>query len=515
MSNTHNLYQLSRRDFLKIVGCVTLGGLFSNKLNPMDIKLAFNDLSEKPNFLIIVLDTLSARHMSTYGYARQTTPNISRFAERAVVYHNHQAAGNYTPPGTASILTGTYPWSHRAMHTSGTIQKTYTQRNIFNLLAEDYYTLAYTHNSLAMTILYSLQAGITQLIPFESLSLQENTVSSSCLWKDFNLADWAETIIRGVGHPPSSLYLSLLDFLRQRPRSALLNDYREEFPRGLPSANLDARYFVMEDVVDWLLENLIELPRPYFAYFHLIPPHEPYTPRKEFVDAFRDGLEFPEKARHYFSNQSGLGDLKTLRREYDEYLAYADAEFGRLYDGLCRSKALENTYLILTSDHGQLFERGIHGHVTPTLYAPLLHVPLLIARPENIHQRVDVYDLTSAVDLAPTLMQIVGKTTPDWMEGNVLPGFDKMPVTRRSVYAVEAKASNLIGPLKQGTVALINEQFKLVHYFGYPGFADEYEMFNRQDDPQELNNLYRIMAGTASEMSEQIRRTLSERGLIE
>ena len=64
---------------------------------------------------------------------------------------------------------------------------------------------------------------------------------------------------------------------------------------------------------------------------------------------------------------------------------------------------LDDTYVIVTSDHGEMFERGIRGHVTPTLYEPVIRVPLLIAKPGQ-REREDVYAPTSCVDLLPTLL---------------------------------------------------------------------------------------------------------------
>jgi arylsulfatase A-like enzyme len=503
---------LSRRDFLKMGASLSLGGLVAVMSGKANLQARREISGKQPNILIIVLDTLTARNMSTYGYSRQTTPNISRFAEQAVVYHNHQSAGNYTPPGTASILTGAYPWSHRALHTSGSIRQEFVGQNVFSQLVGDYHTLAYTHNSLAMSILFKLQDSLSELLPFETLTLQENTFSTSCLWKDFRMADWSETIIRGVGHPPASLYLSLLDPLRMRPNSDIVDLYSGDFPRGIPSANLDSRYFVLEDAVDWLGTNLDDLPTPNLVYFHLMPPHEPYTPRKEYIGAFLDDKKFPQKPKHFFSNYDDEA-MPTLRREYDEYLAYADAEFGRLLDLLSESGAHENTCLVLTSDHGQLFERGIHGHITPTLYAPLLHVPLLISRPGQ-RKREDVYVVTSAVDLAPTLLHMVGKEIPDWMEGQVLPGFGDS-IRGRGIYALEAKESDLSGPLHQGTIALIKDRFKLIYYFGYPGFDDQYELYDWEADPEELTNLYNDMPGIAQDLANEIHQVLRVKGLRE
>jgi arylsulfatase A-like enzyme len=207
---------------------------------------------------------------------------------------------------------------------------------------------------------------------------------------------------------------------------------------------------------------------------------------------FEDGRVFPEKETHFFSENISHEKLQTLCRKYDEYLAYVDAEFGRLYDALERSGQLENTYLILTSDHGQMFERGIHGHVTPVLYEPLIDVPLIIAQPGQ-SKREDVYGLTSAVDILPTLLYLSGSSIPGWVDGQILPGIGEPAEPQRSVFALEAKDSSLRGALEQGTVAMIQDSYKLIHYFGYPGYEDVYELYDLQADPEELVNLHELM----------------------
>ncbi|MEA3352154.1 MAG: sulfatase-like hydrolase/transferase, partial [Chloroflexota bacterium] len=103
--------KFNRRDFLKFASLFSTG-------------LAFQRFTAAPawsqqnagekNIIIVVLDALSACNIALHGYARDTMPNLAKLAEKAVVYHNHYAAGNFTTPGTASLLTGTLPWSHRA-----------------------------------------------------------------------------------------------------------------------------------------------------------------------------------------------------------------------------------------------------------------------------------------------------------------------------------------------------------------------------------------------------------------
>ena len=89
---------LNRRDFLKLSSALSAGlvGLPYLKLLPP----GQTGVSGKKNILIIVFDAFSAHHISAYGYERNTTPNLARLAERAVVYHNH--FGFCSKPETAS-----------------------------------------------------------------------------------------------------------------------------------------------------------------------------------------------------------------------------------------------------------------------------------------------------------------------------------------------------------------------------------------------------------------------------
>ena len=118
--------RFSRRDFLKLAGLLPLGLYAPRWSRILD---AHTLAQEKPkNVLVIIFDAFSAYDISFYGYHRQTTPNIDRLAKRAIVYHNHFAAGNFTTPGTASLLTGVLPWTHRALNLNGKIADPYVTK---------------------------------------------------------------------------------------------------------------------------------------------------------------------------------------------------------------------------------------------------------------------------------------------------------------------------------------------------------------------------------------------------
>jgi membrane-anchored protein YejM (alkaline phosphatase superfamily) len=136
--------KFNRRDFLKTSGALVAGTVFAGASR--FLPSAYSQNADRPNILMLVFDAMSARHLSLYGYARETTPHLRKFAERSSVYHRHYAAGNFTTSGTASMLTGMYPWTHRAINYRGMIARQLTDRNLFQLVGKEYTRLAFTQN---------------------------------------------------------------------------------------------------------------------------------------------------------------------------------------------------------------------------------------------------------------------------------------------------------------------------------------------------------------------------------
>ncbi|MCZ7551939.1 MAG: sulfatase-like hydrolase/transferase [Anaerolineales bacterium] len=120
---------LNRRDFLKLSASVALAGALGRLPAGSSSLRAAAD--PKPNIIVVLFDALSAFNLSLYGYRRKTSPNLERFAERAVVYHNHHSAGNFTTPSTASLFTSAYPWTHRAYNLSSLISPQVEPHNLF------------------------------------------------------------------------------------------------------------------------------------------------------------------------------------------------------------------------------------------------------------------------------------------------------------------------------------------------------------------------------------------------
>ena len=497
--------RLPRRGVLKAMGLLPVMRLSASMTRLRSLPPS----GDTESVLILVFDSLSAHHLSFLGYPRETTPNLARFAQRAYVYENCFSGGNFTSAGTASLLTGTYPWTHRAFHLHDLVEPEFADRNLFSLF-EGFHRFAFSHNLLAFSLLHQFRAHIEDLKPPRDLALYDDEFADRLFPEDYSVAFWGEWLgLRGGSSPPASLFLSLAHrALRLLHKRDVTRRYGERFPRGVP--NLHNLFFLLEDAVDWLLQQLPARPRPYLGYVHVLPPHEPYLARRDFVDRFADGWQPPEKPRLRFSQGQDERLLRRERRLYDEYLAYADAEFGRLVDGLERSGVLEDTYVVVTADHGELFERGIRGHVTPTLYAPVIHVPLIIRAPGQ-QQGVRVTTPVSGIDLLPTLLALFDKPIPAWVEGRPLPGLvPEAPSEPRPVFAMEAKSNPRYAPLTKATLAVVLERMKLIHYFGYGAMGDQFELYDLVNDPEEMNDLYPTRRGEARELQSVLAQALKQ-----
>jgi arylsulfatase A-like enzyme len=200
--------------------------------------------------------------------------------------------------------------------------------------------------------------------------------------------------------------------------------------------------------------------------------------------------------------------LHRYRREYDEFIADLDAEFGRLLADLEKTGILQTSYAIVTSDHGDLFERGEVGHATALLYAPVTQIPLLISAPGQ-HTRSDFHSVTSNVDFLPTILHIAGREIPPWVEGKLLPGFGGAEDLERGIFSMMAKDNPAFQPITHATFALIKGGYELLNYAGYPGHPDQYELYHLGEDPHELHNLFSKDITAASHMQEELQEAIN------
>ena len=480
---------ITRRDFLKLLGIAGIFAPMSNLFRfPDESNLTVND-SSKPNIIILLFDTLSARHMSLYGYGRNTTPNIDRFAKTSTVFHRNYSSANFTQPSTASLLTGVYPWSHRSLNFFTPLLNNFESNNIFTGLASSHYSITYTQNIHTANILDQLKTNIDLLKPIRDLVVYDGNKYQNSAKNDVPLGPyaarrWIETYFA----PSYSLFLNPIFTTGQAINASIINNkYKSEYPLGI--SQRDGYLFKLEDAIDWIVQITSSTVQPYLGYFHLLPPHEDYKPRADFLGMFSDdNFNQIEKPEHHFTENVSEEQQKLNRRLYDEYIAFVDEEFGRLVRQLESQGTLDNSYLILTSDHGQLLERGIHGHSNPALYESVIHTPLIIHSPGQT-ERLNVYSLTNIIDVVPTILDLMNQNQLSISEGVALPSLGGTEDNDRIIFSMYTQQNAKLKPLTNVTYSAIQWPYKLINYRGYQGYDDIVELYNLETDPDELNNL--------------------------
>lgn len=495
----HRSPGLNRREFLKLISLAPLG-MYARPLSKV-----IHTAPLKPNVIVIVFDAWSQRHVSLYGYPRPTMPNLEQFAEQATVYHNHYSAGTFTVPGTSSLLTGMYPWSHRAFQLGAGIASRHVEHSLFSALSTTHSTLAFSQNELSDQILHQLELVLDEHVQAGRFDLQNaNLYTLPFFQNDIRMAfaGLNNNISRDRTGFDASLFFGPLYRLENlRARELGTERYAERYPNGMPES---PGLFLLEDLVDGAIDILKTIRQPTVAYLHFLPPHDPYAPTRDFFETFADGWNPPDKPVHELSDQKmNTVSLRVNRRSYDEFIASWDQEVGRLFAYLKDSGLTETSYIILTSDHGEMFERGELGHVTKLIYDPLIHVPLIISRPGQI-AREDVYTPTSSVDVLQTIAHLTGNLIPEWSEGKLLPNLGGEADEERSVFSMDAKFNSSFGPLVNYSMSLTRGHHRLTYYCYPKDNYQKYEFYDLGADPEELRELYSSSPALALEMKDEL-----------
>jgi arylsulfatase A-like enzyme len=502
VNGMHTDSKFSRRDFLKLMALAPA----ALAARPLVSALQKARTADAPHVLIFIFDAWTAHNLQLHGYPRRTMPNLERFAERCFVYHNHYSTGSFTVPGTASMLTGLYPWNHRAVQlTAGGVAPAHQDHNIFAALADTHSAFGYSQNPYADIFLYQFEKYLDTYLAEAQFNLESRQISSLPIFRNdaqIAFASFENNILRNGKGTSGSLFLGMLSRLNGlRNYASIRQAHIGEYPAGVPIAS---GVFLLDDLVDGMMNAIRGFDSPTLAYFHVFPPHEPYAPKADFAGLFDDGWVPPEKPPHPLSRaRHPWEEIVYNRLRYDQYMAAWDAEFARLLDYLETSGLLDNSLVILTSDHGEMFERGEIGHNTFVL----VRVPLLISLPGQT-QRKDIHAFTSGVDLVPTIASLAGAGPPAWTEGRLLPGLGGEEDLDRSVYCIDAKMASSFSVFNQFSISLIKQRHRLIQY-QYPHYSG-FEFYNLDEDPEEVNDLYPSEPALAKQMKDEVLQKVEE-----
>jgi arylsulfatase A-like enzyme len=451
-----------------------------------------NPNRDRPNIILVTFDALTAQDMSVYGSANDTTPFISEWAKSATVFTRHEASANYTAPATATLMTGKRVWSHRRFQSNaGAPVKSDTESLPLLLKKHGYYNMAFVANNLASV---------------QMLGMAES----------FMVAPFSNEFMS-----PSSVYGFLLNYLHRTFGTKIkLNDWilSEDFILHKLTPDNYIKYpseteFPVEKVFGMFLSEIDgNMQAPYFAWIHLFPPHAPYLPPHQYSGqfdlspAFRTWKEQYRFVRKRYYNQSLQPDADVIRSRYDEFILYCDNQFQRFIEEMEKRSQLNNTVIIVSSDHGESFEHGYFTHGGPFLFEQMTHLPLIIKEPGQTEGKViDVP--VEQVDIPVTILDIAGISEPPWMEGrSLIPLIRGEDIAFKPVFSMNLDKNPVLNKITKGTIAVWKDKYKLIHYLG----NEKSLLFNIEEDPDEMNNLIDTKADVGRHMLGMIKTELKK-----
>jgi choline-sulfatase len=351
-----------RMKFLKIalIALLFLSALivifFSNRDDPklLSSRIPLSPEVKNPyNVVIITVDNLRADHLGCYGYERSTSPNIDRFAQQSMLFSQAFSTSSFTPPAHASLFTSKYVGDHG-------------------------------------------------LVTWNKLNRKEHTLAE--VLKENGYATAASV----------SLHLLLMQNLGQG-----FNLRRQGSFKDSDKVIQDALHIIAQ-----------ESESPFFLWLHLYDVHRPYGRHPDWTHRFASGecQGVGDSIKHYnlwsgneykdgnSLENSGFSptDLQFLADRYDAGIGYVDSLLKLLFFELTMPERLEDTMVILTSDHGEnLLEHKecLFSH-DPFLYSVVTQIPLLIRYPGALGAGKRSHALVSLLDIAPTVMETIGLPVP-------------------------------------------------------------------------------------------------------
>jgi len=428
-----------RGDRLRRAGLVLAGFLLCLNAAVLVDRAAFKP--EGPDIILIYMDALRADHLGCNGYPRDTSPFIDQLAGEGARFANVVSQASSTFPSVHSALT-----SKVASH--------FLDANA--CLPPRHLTLAEClKNKGYATVGISSSPVVTRSNTAYSLGGFE---------QGFDVYD--ESVAFGEAW-----------------------NWQWRSPEG---------------VIEKALDAIEQTDSPLFLFLYIMDPHSDYRCPEPFNSRFDPGYSGKEavekgqagsfEQRTLSGEDPGLdeADIRHLVALYDGEIAYADAQIGRLVERLREMNRLDDTILVLTSDHGEEFlEHGgvQHGY---TLYNEVIRVPLTIRYPPRIPEGTVVEgSIVQSLDMTPTLLDLVDIARPAEMQGESL-----MPLVRdrESPWREVAVSESPFADMK----AVVTRKWKYIYASGTrplkpnlrPPQAPGGKLYDLENDPGELRDVY-------------------------
>ena len=390
---------------------------------------------QRPNVILILVDTLRADHLSSYGYPRQTSPNLDAFAARNLLFTRATSQAGCTYPSANSLLTSRYPTRFLAQEGGfmGIPEGVTALPEI--LQAAGYRTMAVSASPI-------VRNTPSKQNPHGGFGRGFEVFNETCLWRHARCVNREAFRLLNKTTEPFFLYLHYME-----PHG----------PYHPPEELHQNRFARPYDGLDFIAKGD---PNPIARMLYSKGPKVEVTPR----------------------------DLEHLVDLYDEEIAFFDQELQRLLDRLRAQNRLAETLVVITSDHGEEFlEHGNIKHCR-SAYQSLVGTPLILKLPASLTagnalaggRRLDL--LAQNLDIVPTVVDLLGLAPP----GSSFEGRSLAPALSELAADHPVSAPPALSYSAQSVYrAVRDERYKLIFSLR----KHQVELFDLQADPGETQNV--------------------------
>ncbi|MEZ6130952.1 MAG: sulfatase [Planctomycetaceae bacterium] len=377
------------------------------------------DDAKPTNVLFLICDDLNC-DIGCYGHPLVKTPNIDRLAQRGVRFDRAYCQYPLCGPSRASFMTGLYP-DQTLIHRNAI----YVREHLpdVNTMSQMFRDAGYTATRIGKIYHYNVPKHIGTSGHDDPYSWN---VTINPQGRDVHEEDKIFSLIPGS-------FGGTLSWLAADGTDAEQTD-------GIAAAEADQ-----------VLKSFAQSGTPFFLAVGLYRPHTPYVAPKKYFDMYpRNRIAVPQVPQNYLNTipapakksltrkvQNNLDDdvARQAIQAYYASITFADAQVGHILDSLQSAGLADNTVIVFTSDHG--YHMGEHGHYQKTtLYENAARVPLIMAGPGITATGQTASTLAEMVDFYPTLAELTGLKTPDYVSGlSLMPALkDASAVVRDSAY---------------------------------------------------------------------------------
>ncbi len=313
------------------------------------------------NVMLVIVDAAGARHFSSYGYSRQTTPEIDRIAREGIVFEDAHSPVGFTLLALSSLWTGQLPDQH--------------------------------HNGVPYNS--RLHAGATTLA--EVLST-----------KRIHTAGFVDNVFAGSAYGLDQGFAEFDEIYRRFPKAGA-EIFREVMTPWL-AANRSRRFFAY-----------LHYREPHFPYNPRPPFNTLFGPDGSLPREARTELTWLTDV-NWKRRKPSDAEIDNLVRLYDGNLRYVDGEVAALRKVLEDAGLWDRTVVIITADHGEaLYEHGFIGHLNQ-VYEDVTHIPLIVHLPRGVGPAgTRVKGLVDLTDLTSTVADVFGTSAPSFRGRSLLP----------------------------------------------------------------------------------------------